>query len=182
VDLPLKTRMALWWNRPREKTNGPVGLAIRKERYPITNLLVLLPKKPEHSHMARMFIQVLQNAMGPEGRLQIRYIAIRRNLEYVDSSINDRLITYSKEHVNRWGLPHKSFLDLIFTSQPDAVIDLNLEFDPFTVAIAQHSNAPMRIGFYTEEGEKYYNILIKRKGSDYIEKGFLNIQQLLGLT
>jgi len=40
----------------------------------------------------------------------------------------------------------------------------------------------MRIGFYTEESEQYYNILIDRKGSDYIEKGFLNIQQLLGLV
>jgi len=40
----------------------------------------------------------------------------------------------------------------------------------------------MRIGFYTEESEKYYNILIERKGSEYLEIGFRNIQQLLGLT
>ena len=64
--------------------------------------------------MARIFIQALQNAIGPEGRIQVRYIAMRRNLEYIDSSINDRLITYSKEHVNRWGLLHKSFLEIIF--------------------------------------------------------------------
>lgn len=182
MDLPIKTRVALWWNRPRKKTNGTVGLALRKDRYPITNLLVLLPKKPEHSLVARMFIQSLQNAIGPEGRIQVRYIAMRRNLEYVDSAINDRLITYSNEHLNRWGLPQKSFLEIIFTSQPDAVIDLNLDFDPISATIVQKSKAPMRIGFYTEESEKYFNILIDRKGSEYLEKGFQNIQQLLGLS
>jgi len=73
-------------------------------------------------------------------------------------------------------------LEIVFSSQPDAVIDLNLDFDPVSATIVQQSNAPMRIGFYTEESEQYYNILIDRKGSDYIEKGFLNIQQLLGLV
>jgi hypothetical protein len=164
------------------KSNNSVGLALRKERYPFSNLLVLLPKKPEHSRMARIFIQSLQNAIGSEGRIQVRYIAMRRNLEFIDSSINDRLITYSNEHINRWGLPYKSFLEIVFSSQPDAVIDLNLDFDPVSATIVQQSNAPMRIGFYTEESEQYYNILIDRKGSDYIEKGFLNIQQLLGLV
>jgi len=182
MDLPLKTRMALRWNLTRKKSNINVGLALRKERYPFSNLLVLLPKKPEHSRMARIFIQSLQNAIGPEGRIQVRYIAMRRNLEFIDSSINDRLITYSNEHINRWGLPYKSFLEIVFSSQPDAVIDLNLDFDPVSATIVQQSNAPMRIGFYTEESEQYYNILIDRKGSDYIEKGFLNIQQLLGLV
>ena len=174
--------MALRWNLSREKSNSNVGLALRKERYPFSNLLVLLPKKPEHSRMARNFIQSLQNAIGPEGRIQVRYIAMRRNLEFIDSSINDRLITYSNEHLNRWGLPYKSFLEIVFSSQPDAVIDLNLDFDPVSATIVQQSNAPMRIGFYTEESEQYYNIMIDRKGSDYIEKGFLNIQQLLGLV
>ena len=182
MNLPLKTRMALWWDRTRNKSNRTIGLALRKERYPLSNLLVLLPKNPEHSRMARIFIQALQNAIGPEGRIQVRYIAMRRNLEHVDSSINDRLITYSKEHVNRWGLLHKSFLEIIFTSQPEAVIDLNFDFDPISATIVQKSNAPMRIGFYTEESEKYYNILIERKGSEYLEIGFRNIQQLLGLT
>jgi len=182
MDLPLKTRMALRWNLSRKKSNSNVGLALRKERYPFSNLLVLLPKKPEHSRMARIFTQSLQNAIGPEGRIQVRYIAMRRNLEFIDSSINDRLITYSNEHINRWGLPYKSFLEIVFSSQPDAVIDLNLDFDPVSATIVQQSNAPMRIGFYTEESEQYYNILIDRKGSDYIEKGFLNIQQLLGLV
>lgn len=182
MDLPLKTRLALRWNRSQEKSNRNVGLALRNEKYPFSNLLVLLPKNSDHSRKARMFIQSLQNAIGPEGRIQVRYIAMRRNLEFVDSSINDRLITYSNEHINRWGLPYKSFLEIVFTTQPDAVIDLNLDFDPVSATIVQQSNAPMRIGFYTEESEKYYNILIDRKGSDYIEKGFRNIQQLLGLV
>jgi len=119
--------------------------------------------------------------MGPQGRIQVRYIVKRRNLEYVDPSINDRLITYSDEHVNRWGLPEQSLLEIIFVSRPEVVIDLNVEFDPISAAIVQQSGAPMRIGFYNEENEKYFNILIERKESDYFEEGYLKIQQLLGL-
>jgi len=156
-------------------------LSLRQERYPYSNLLVLLPKTEEQSRVARLFIQSLQNAMGPQGRIQVRYIVKRRNLEYVDPSINDRLITYSDEHVNRWGLPEQSLLEIIFVSRPEVVIDLNFEFDPISAAIVQQSGAPMRIGFYNEENEKYFNILIERKESDYFEDGYLKIQQLLGL-
>ncbi len=40
----------------------------------------------------------------------------------------------------------------------------------------------MRIGFYNEENEKYFNILIERKENQYLEEGYGKIQQLLGLT
>ncbi len=180
MDLPVKTRMALWWDRSRGK-NVRTELGLRKEQEPISNILVILPKNPEHSAMTRIFIQSLQNAIGPKSRMQVRFVTMRQNLEYIDSAINDRLITYSNEHVNRWGLPQKSFLDIVFTSRPHAVVDLNRDFDPISASIVQHSKAPMRIGFYSEEKEKYYNILIDGKDENYMDKGYQNIQQLLGL-
>jgi len=180
VDLPVKTRMALWWNRQKGK-DANLKLALSDERDSISSVLVILPKNPEHSAMARIFIQSLQNAIGPDGRMHVRFVTLRQNLEYIDSAINDRLITYSTEHVNRWGLLNKSFLDNVFSDQPHAVIDLNRDFDPISASIVQQSMAPLRIGFYTEEKEEYYNILIDGKDENYMDKGYQNIQQLLGL-
>ncbi len=182
MNLPWKTRIALWWDRPRKDTFANSNLSLRKEIHPFSNLLILLPKTPEASHAARMFIQSLQNAIGPQGRIQVRYIAKRINLEYVDARINDRLITYSDEHINRWGLPEQSLLEIIFVSKPEVVIDLNLDFDPVSATIVQKSGAPMRIGFYNEENEKYFNILIERKENQHLEEGYGKIQQLLGLA
>lgn len=173
--------MALWWNRPKRTMSDP-ALALRNERDPISNILVILPKNPEHSAMARIFIQSLQNAVGPKGRMQVRFVTMRQNLEYIDASINDRLITYSNEHVNKWGLLNKSFLEIVFSSKPHAVIDLNQEFDPVSASIVQYSKAPLRIGFYMEEKEKYYNVLIDNKDDNFMDKGLQNIQQLLGLS
>lgn len=180
MDIPLKTRLALWWKRPR--MNDDPYLYLQKSRLPITNILVLLPKKREQSRIARMFIQSLQNAAGPERRLHIRFVTMRQNLENIDPEITDRLITYSSEHVNRWGLPQQALLDIILPTQPQAVIDLNREFDPVSSIIVQHSRAPLRIGFYTAEKEKYYNILIDAVETDHLGQGYHNIQQLLGLT
>lgn len=120
--------------------------------------------------------------MGPKDRIQVRFIAKRMNLEYVDNRINDRLITYSDDHINRWGLLEQSFLDIIFVSKPEVVIDLNIDFDPVSATIVQKSGAPMRIGFYNKDNEKYFNILIERNENEYLEEGYKKIQQLLGLT
>jgi len=182
VDLPLKTRVALWWNRSWKDTLANPKLSLSKETYSFSNLLILLPNNPEYSRAARVFIQSLQNAMGPKGRIQVRYIAKRMNLEYVDERINDRLITYSDEHINQWGLLEQSFLEIIFVSKPEVIIDLNLDFDPVSATIVQKSGAPMRIGFYNKDNEKYFNILIDRSENEYLEEGYKKIQQLLGLT
>ncbi|MFQ6677689.1 MAG: hypothetical protein ACE5D0_05145 [Fidelibacterota bacterium] len=182
MNLPLKTRIALWWGRHRKDSLFQPNLLLGKEKYPFSNFLILLPKSPESSRAARMFTQSLQNAIGPQGHIQVRYIAKRINLEYVDTAINDRLITYSDENINRWGLPEQSLLKIIFVSKPEVVIDLNLEFDPVSATIVQQSAAPMRIGFYNEENEKYFNILIDRNENEFIENGYKKIQQLLGLA
>ena len=39
----------------------------------------------------------------------------------------------------------------------------------------------MKLGFYSEEGEKTYNIMIRRKGEDLAESGFKEIFQILGI-
>ncbi len=182
MDLSLKTRLALWWNRPGKHTFTPLALALREQKQVFSNLLVLLPTAPEQSRSAHMFIQSLQNTIGPSAKLHVRYVAKRRNLEYFDSQINDRLITYSKDHLNRWGLPEQSLLEIIITSPPEVVVDLNVGFDPVSVMITKYSRAPLRIGFYHEDSERYYNILIKHGQNRFINEGYSKIQQLLGLS
>jgi len=39
----------------------------------------------------------------------------------------------------------------------------------------------MKLGFYSEEGESYYNIMVRRKGEELAESGFKEIFQILGI-
>ena len=62
-----------------------------------------------------------------------------------------------------------------------AVIDLNPEFNPFATSLTKHIEANIKIGYYSKYAEKYYNILIERKDTDFLERGNSYIIQLLGL-
>jgi hypothetical protein len=37
------------------------------------------------------------------------------------------------------------------------------------------------VGFYSEEGEDYFNVMIRRHGSDLMESGFKEIFQIMGI-
>jgi len=46
----------------------------------------------------------------------------------------------------------------------------------------QVARAEVKIGYYSRKKERYYNILIDRKKTDFLERGNRYIIQLLGLN
>jgi hypothetical protein len=46
----------------------------------------------------------------------------------------------------------------------------------------QVARAEVKIGYYSRKKEQYYNILIDRKKTDFLERGNRYIIQLLGLN
>jgi hypothetical protein len=60
-------------------------------------------------------------------------------------------------------------------------LDLNQEFASASAVISRTVSAPMKMGFYSEEGESYYNIMVRRKGEELAESGFKEIFQILGI-
>ena len=46
----------------------------------------------------------------------------------------------------------------------------------------QVAKAKVKIGYYSRKKERYYNILIDRKKTDFLERGNRYIIQLLGLN
>ena len=63
----------------------------------------------------------------------------------------------------------------------DAVLDLNQSFAPVSATICQRVSAPIKMSFYSEDGESYYNIMVRRKGEELAESGFREIFQFLGI-
>jgi ADP-heptose:LPS heptosyltransferase len=58
-------------------------------------------------------------------------------------------------------------------------IDLNPQFHPYSAAAVLQSDAPKRIGFHTEEADKFFNIQISRKESDPVESAYQYIFKLI---
>ena len=98
-----------------------------------------------------------------------------------DISEFDDYILYSEEDLNRWGLPNKELIRTCNDINVDAVLDLNQEFSSASATLTRAVSSPLKLGFYSEEGEKFYNIMVRRKGEELAESGFKEIFQILGI-
>ena len=79
-------------------------------------------------------------------------------------------------------ISNEPFLERIKALNNDALIDLNITFNPATTMLAWESNNPLKIGFQSSISDKLYTIILENKGNGYFEKNFKTIEQLLGIS
>jgi hypothetical protein len=60
-------------------------------------------------------------------------------------------------------------------------LDLNQEFSPISATLCGEIVAPLKVGFYSDEGDGFYNIMVRRTGAELAESGFKEIFQILGM-
>ena len=120
--------------------------------------------------------------MGPNSSITIEYALSKNCLMDYDGLINNPLILFTDDDQNYWGLPNNQIINKYKGLDFHAVIDLNPEFNPFVTILISHLKSNIKIGYYSTYAEKYYNILIERKETDFLEKGNRYILQLLGLN
>ena len=132
--------------------------------------------------VARIFLQSVSNAIGPQGTVTTYAVIKHSLLDTLNETFHTQFIPYFQEDVNRWGLPTEDLVKRVLFRDFDALVDLNPKFNPLVAAITYQSQAPLRICFHTPLGEPYFNVTIEKKGTDFLEAGYQNIQQLLGLS
>lgn len=180
VKIPLKTKFALkYYRRRMRRTDLIPTQRMSHNTVGATSILFLLPESPENIRTARHFLKSIKHSI-PDDK-EIRYLCnIAVKSEY-DSIIEDNLHTYSEDYLTRWGLPQISFVDLLFQDEYDAVADLHAHFNPVTAFLVLRSGAGLRIGFNSEEADHYFNIVLDHSGTDFLEKGYRNLQKVLGI-
>jgi len=182
LEISKKTKAALWWNRLSTKKDlGSETMSLSENGRRALRFLIILPEHATQSELAKRFVFSMRNALGPEGINQIRILGPANVGNLINLEDFQDFILYSEIDLNRWGLPGK---ELIWTCQRikvDAVLDLNQEFAPISATICSKIIAPFKVGFFSDEGENYYNIMIQRYGTDLVESGFKEIFQILGI-
>lgn len=182
MELPFKTRFALKWQERKIKWFlRSKQLTISKEKQGISSLLIVLPEVEEQLRIAVYFVQALMNAMGASGPITMRFVGRDFLRNTFEQNMADVFRGYSEVDIDRWGMLKSSALNRILSRHWDAAVDLNPDFNPITTQIVGRSGADLRIGFYDEEKEPFFNVLLERDKDDYIEKGYLRIQKFLGL-
>ena len=183
MDLPIKTRIGLFWKGlffGIKNTDAP--LALDKNIPELGGVLFLLPEAENHIRVVRIFLQSIHNALGPYPAMKIEYALAKKSRISYGTLVKEPLIVYSSNDLNYWGLPKRALLNKCSGLDINAAIDLNPDFNPIAVTLMQVARAEVKIGYYSIKKERYYNILIDRKKTDFLERGNRYIIQLLGLN
>ena len=168
----------------RLRSGGKLGfnsLAIKKRGKIPISYLIILPEHATESDLAKRFLESMRNALGPRKKRNMKLLGPEIIGNLIDIREFNDYIFYTDEDLNRWGKPGKELITACEKIKVDTILDLNQEFAPSSAALSKIIRAPMKIGFYSEEGEKIYNIMIRRKGEDLAESGFKEIFQILGI-
>ena len=88
---------------------------------------------------------------------------------------------YTEEDLNKLGLPDKELISECNQIEVDAVLDLNQDFSPISATLCAEIIAPIKLGFYSAQGEDYYNVMVRRTGEELAESGFKEIFQIIGI-
>jgi len=176
------TKAALWWHRIRTRgKSGSNSLSLKKRGKLPIDFLIILPEHATESDLAKRFLDAMKNALGPRKKRNMKLLGPSGIGNIIEINEFEDYILYTEEDLNRWGLPGKELISTCQKIKVDAILDLNQEFATVSATITRTVTAPLKLGFYSEEGEKFYNIMVRRKGEELAESGFKEIFQILGI-
>ena len=123
----------------------------------------------------------MKNALGPYRAKQIKILgnSVVGNLLEINKFKD--FILYTEEDLNKLGLPDKELISECNQIEVDAVLDLNQDFSPISATLCAEIIAPIKLGFYSAQGESYYNVMVRRTGEELAESGFKEIFQIIGI-
>ena len=74
MDIPLKTRLALFFNNLIYKSIKDSTLGINENKNAISRVLFVVPEEINYSRVVRIFLQSIYNSMGPDPTMKIDYV------------------------------------------------------------------------------------------------------------
>ena len=144
----------------------------------VNSALIILPDQMEEYRIARHYFKSIQEEH-PE--IHFTFLALSAEAAKSAESTKNGLISITEDDLDRWHLPDQTFVQKVYSSPYDAVINLNSRSNLITDWIMRFAKSPIRIGYYPQRESYMYNLLIERKGRVSLEKTYIQIQKLLGL-
>ena len=77
-----------------------------------------------------------------------------------------RVHSLRSKDVNRVGLPSKAFSAKLWAEEPDVAFCLTPAFDVAAALLVGASPATFRVGFFSEEAEPFYDLMVSRQGDE----------------
>ena len=179
MDIPWEFRCLFWWKNLMKKTHRDPLIKINSDGNGVSSILFLLPNKKEHAQIINYLIKREKELPG----YTIRYVCHKDALPFYPTELHKHFITFDDDNLNQIGIINtQSFIDRIKALNYDALIDLNISFNPAATMLAWELYNPLKIGFQSSMADKLYTVILENKRNGFFEKNFQTIEQLLGLS
>jgi hypothetical protein len=144
----------------------------------VQQILIYMPDNTEQFKVALNSLVKLSDKVPAS---QLTLIANTDRISLIDSPTKVKVLSYSSLDVNLLGLPKKSLLQLFENSSYDLALDLNPGFDPLSILLFQHSNAPLKVCFDSREKSPFFNFSIRTNVGQPLHKKYDTMFQYITL-
>jgi len=125
------------------------------ERPQDRRVLVLLPEAEADLRAAWAFVKTLD--LHPTHLIPV---SLRDGVAYVPDAFAGAVFTVGTKQRDWRGLPQKVISDALWTQRPHVALDLSPGFDLAAAYLVGASPARFRVGFFSDEGEPFYDFMI----------------------
>jgi ADP-heptose:LPS heptosyltransferase len=123
--------------------------------------LVMFPEAPAETDASTAIVKFLAGQYGNDGLV----VVVRKDLRPALATVPFvTVLTYDPKHdVNAWFIPRKGFVRRTVKSSFDVAFDLNVQLSLTSAFLCRGSNAPLRMSFLKEQGDRFYNVQVQTR-------------------
>jgi ADP-heptose:LPS heptosyltransferase len=123
--------------------------------------LVLFPEAPADGEASTAIVKFLAGHYGNDSVV----VVVRKDLRPALASVPFvKVLAFDpKNDVNAWFIPRKGFVRRAIASPFDVAFDLNVRLSLTSAFLCRGSNAPVRMSFVKEQGDRFYNVQVQTR-------------------
>ncbi|RMD93856.1 MAG: hypothetical protein D6813_03315 [Calditrichaeota bacterium] len=142
----------------------------------IQNILIFMPDTPEQFPLA---INICKNIKDHFVNSSLTLFLNKSLVPYLDMHLDAKVLSYSRDDLNRLGLLKRAFYGKINQPAFDLAVDLNPAFNLVHIAFLQNTTIPLKVCLDHDEKSPFFNFNIRVKDNHSIEKQYNTLVKYL---
>lgn len=173
-----RQQVGLWYSRIHFRGSRDRVLSFTDVFARARCALVLFPEAPIDGESSAAVLKYLARRYAAGGMV----VVIRHDLKAAVSSVPwVKMVTYDKEDVSKWFTPRKELIRRMKGITYDVAFDLNVNLALTSAFLCKASNAPLRISFAKDNGDRFYNFQVQTKGTTNNPASYRNFLRCLDM-
>lgn len=170
---------ALQQLRRHYRKQGDETLSFSRAVANVRQILICIPLNPDEFRVARYVLKFLASE---DENHSITFILPEDYMNTLPHRSHDRLIPIRETARDKLGRFLPELMEKVLDRDYQAAADLNTRFDFGTSLLCRKTNAPLRIGFASDDADIFFNIEIQKPEDKFLLEGaYRSIQRLLAI-